>query len=54
MIIGDIWQNTLKKYLANYQIDWNLPAGLNCAIDAKMVQEWILIGDPSLKIGGYD
>ncbi|MCK4819052.1 hypothetical protein KA005_24980, partial [bacterium] len=53
MIIGDIWQNTLKKYLANYQIDWNLPAGLNCAIDAKMVQEWVLLGDPSLKIGGY-
>ena len=51
--IGDIWRQTLIHFLDMYPIDWNLPAGENCAIDAKMVQEWILIGDPTLKIGGY-
>jgi Peptidase family C25 len=52
-IIGDIWRQTLIHFLEMYPIDWNLPAGENCAIDAKMVQEWILLGDPTLKIGGY-
>jgi hypothetical protein len=52
-IIGDIWRQVLTAFVKEYPIDWNLSAGLNCAIDAKMVQEWILIGDPSLKIGGY-
>jgi hypothetical protein len=52
-ILGDIWREAITKYLASYPIDWDLPAGLNCAIDAMMVQEWVLIGDPSLKIGGY-
>jgi len=23
-------------------------------IDAKTVEEWVLLGDPSLKIGGYE
>jgi len=52
-IIGDIWKQVLSSFAKSFPIDWNLPAGLNCAIDAKMAQEWILIGDPSLKIGGY-
>lgn len=52
-ILGDIWREAITKYLASYPIDWDLPAGLNCAIDAKTVQEWVLMGDPSLKIGGY-
>ncbi len=52
-IIGDIWKDSITKYLDSYPIDWDLLAYLNCAIDAKMVQEWVLLGDPSLKIGGY-
>ena len=52
-ILGDIWREAITKYLTSYPIDWDLPAGLNCAIDAKTVQEWVLMGDPSLKIGGY-
>ena len=52
-IIGDIWRQDLTKFAENFPIDWSIPAGVNCAIDAKMAQEWVLIGDPSLKIGGY-
>lgn len=52
-ILGDIWRQVLTAFADNYPIDWNLPAGLNCAIDAKMASEWIVIGDPTLKIGGY-
>ena len=51
--IGDIWRQTLVHFLDMYPVDWNLPAGENCAVNAKMVQEWILLGDPTLKIGGY-
>jgi len=52
-ILGEIWGNVIKNYLKTYPIDWNTPAGSNSALDAKTVQEWILLGDPSLKIGGY-
>ena len=50
--IGQIWKNTLTKYLGNFTIDWETPAGGISSLDAKTVQEWILLGDPSLVIGG--
>jgi hypothetical protein len=52
-ILGNMWQQAITSYLDHYPIDWDVPAGDNCAVDAKIVQEWIIIGDPSLKIGGY-
>jgi hypothetical protein len=52
-ILGEIWGNVLSAYLTVYPIDWNSPAGSYSAIDVKTAQEWILLGDPSLKIGGY-
>jgi len=51
--IGDIWRQALTKFAEDYPIDWSIPAGENCAIDVKIAQEWVLIGDPSLRIGGY-
>lgn len=51
--LGDAWQNTITMYLDEYPIDWNTPAAWDYAIDAKTVQQWVLLGDPSLKIGGY-
>ncbi|MBS3778192.1 MAG: hypothetical protein KGY50_02725, partial [Candidatus Thermoplasmatota archaeon] len=53
-IIGDVWKQALTEFAEEFSIDWSIPAGVNCAIDAKMAQEWVLIGDPSLKIGGYE
>jgi len=32
----------------------NLFLGDDAKMDVKMVQQWVLFGDPSLKIGGYD
>ena len=52
-ILGEIWGKTIASYLHTYPINWNSEAGSNSAIDAKTAQEWILIGDPSLMIGGY-
>ncbi len=53
MYLGEVWAKAITAYLNEYPIDWNTPAGADSSIDAKVVQEWILLGDPSLKIGGY-
>ncbi|HDM67062.1 MAG TPA: hypothetical protein ENG62_01585, partial [Thermoplasmatales archaeon] len=52
-ILGDVWKNAIIDYLNKYPIDWNTPATSDSAIDAKTVQQWVLLGDPSLMIGGY-
>ncbi len=51
--LGDAWMKTLSMYLDKYPVDWNTAAAGDDAIDAKTVQQWVLLGDPSLKIGGY-
>ena len=52
-ILGEIWGKAITSYLHTYPINWNSEAGSNSALDTKTVQEWILMGDPSLMIGGY-
>jgi prepilin-type processing-associated H-X9-DG protein len=52
-ILGETWGKAISNYLDKYPIDWNTPATWDYAIDAKTVQQWVLLGDPSLKIGGY-
>ena len=52
-VLGEAWGNTITNYLHRYPINWSTQAGWDYAIDAKTVQQWILLGDPSLKIGGY-
>jgi hypothetical protein len=52
-ILGQAWGNAITDYLQHYPINWNTPAAKDSAIDAKTVQQWALLGDPSLKIGGY-
>jgi len=51
--LGDVWKNAIASYLDRYPIDWNQWAFNDTSLDAKTVQEWVLLGDPSLKIGGY-
>ena len=54
-IIGDTWKAAVNSYLDTFpQIDWDSPTGSDSFIDTKVVQSWILFGDPSLKIGGYE
>jgi len=52
-ILGEAWGKAIINYLNKYPINWSTPADGDSAIDAKTVQQWILLGDPSLKIGGY-
>lgn len=53
VILGDAWKNAIWAYLDSFPIDWNTPNAEISSLDAKTVQEWVLLGDPSLKIGGY-
>ncbi|KYK29626.1 hypothetical protein AYK20_05130 [Thermoplasmatales archaeon SG8-52-1] len=50
--LGQIWKKSLTSYLDNFPIDWETECGGVSSIDAKTVQEWTLLGDPSLTIGG--
>lgn len=52
-ILGETWGNTVTAFLNNFPIDWNDNSSTGYALIAKNVQQWLLIGDPSLKIGGY-
>lgn len=52
-ILGEAWGNAITNYLNQYPINWSTPSGWDYAYDAKTVQQWVLFGDPSLKMGGY-
>jgi hypothetical protein len=45
--LGEIHFRTVYDYVSNFQCSKD-------KIHCKSVQEWILLGDPSLKIGGYE
>jgi hypothetical protein len=46
-ILGDVYQETLTTIIDNF-------SGSDVRLHWKNVQEYQLIGDPSLKIGGYE
>ena len=52
-ILGECWGKAINRYLDAFPIDWDTPSSWDYAYDCKTVQEWVLLGDPSLKIGGY-
>ena len=56
-ILGQTHGQALTDYLNQFPIDWNTKLGDRetqmTIYDCKTVQEWVLFGDPSLKIGGY-
>jgi len=53
-ILGECWGNTITSFLDNFKINWSDDSTYGDAIIAKNVEQWLLIGDPSLKIGGYN
>ena len=53
-ILGDCWANTVNRFLQNFTIDWSDNSTYGDAIIVKNLEQWLLIGDPSLKIGGYN
>jgi len=52
-ILGETWGNTVSSFLDHFPIDWDDQTATGSALVVKNLQEWLLIGDPSLKIGGY-
>ena len=52
-ILGECWGHAISSHLNNLPIQWNENSFNDSSIDAKTVTNWLLIGDPSLKIGGY-
>ncbi len=52
-ILGETWGNTIISFLQNFSIIWSDNSSDGSALIAKNVEEWLLMGDPSLKIGGY-
>jgi len=45
-VLGDLHSGAIKDYLNTFLCS-------NDEMDTKMVQQWQLFGDPSLKVGGY-
>lgn len=58
-ILGDIWAETIKRYLDD-DIAWSISEHLNSDgnsvvwLNFLALEEWMLFGDPTLKIGGYN
>jgi len=58
-IIGEIWAETISRYL-NDEWAWSINEYLSSNgnsvvwLNLLALEEWILFGDPSLKIGGYE
>jgi len=53
-ILGECWAYTVSAFLDNFSINWFDDSPDGDAIIVKNVQQWLLMGDPSLKIGGYN
>ena len=51
--LGDCWGMAIQNYLNKFPIDFNEQPESDTQIDCKTVEEWCIIGDPSLQIGGY-
>jgi len=52
-ILGDTWSHSITAVLQACPIDWSDGTVDGSAIIVKNVEQWVLFGDPSLKIGGY-
>ena len=53
---GDLLKNAIIWYLDTYPVDWSATDQqtlLDTWVDVQVAQSYILLGDPSLRIGGY-
>jgi hypothetical protein len=51
--LGDVWAAAITWYHQTYPVNWSTQGGSDSWIDVKVIQGWVLLGDPSLLIGGY-
>lgn len=52
-VLGDTWSGSITSVLRVCPINWSDNTIDGSAIIVKNVEQWVLFGDPSLKIGGY-
>lgn len=52
-ILGDAWAGAITTFIQNNTINWDDTTFDGFAMAVKNAQQWLLMGDPSLKIGGY-
>ncbi len=56
-ILGECWGKAISRYIDAYPVNWDIPDNSEYVYDnkydLKTPQQWTLLGDPSLKIGGY-
>jgi len=50
MMLGEAYEQAIGNYVLSFDMDDSYD-GIG---HVKSVQQWTLLGDPSLKIGGYD
>lgn len=53
---GDVLKNTITWYLDTYPVDWTATDETTLRdtwVDVQVAQSYVLLGDPSLRIGGY-
>jgi hypothetical protein len=53
MRLGDAWAAAVTWYATTYPIDPSRIGGSDTWIDSKIAASWVILGDPSLEIGGY-
>ena len=52
-ILGDTWRRAVTAVVKSCPINWSDTSDDGAALIAKNIEQWVLFGDPSLKIGGY-
>ena len=55
--VGDVLLESWRWYLDTYPINWSSSNNNDLAdswVDTQVVESYVLFGDPSLKIGGYE
>jgi hypothetical protein len=52
-IIGDGWKAAISWYVDTYPVPWDEELTQDSWVDTQVPCTWTLLGDPSLKIGGY-
>jgi len=52
--LGECWGKTVDAFLQNFTINYDDDSSTGSALILKNLEQWLLLGDPSLKIGGYN
>lgn len=51
-VLGDCWSSSITQFLDSHPIVWSDTSPTGDALIVKNAEQWLLIGDPSLRIGG--